>query len=45
MTSLAEIEAAIAELPETEVRQLAAWLQDYYWFWIGSHDDYEALIG
>lgn len=18
--------------------------EDYYWFWIGSHDDYEALI-
>lgn len=19
--------------------------EDYYWFWIGSHDDYDALIG
>ncbi|UBF23667.1 hypothetical protein K9N68_18010 [Kovacikia minuta CCNUW1] len=29
MTSLAEIEAAIAKLPEDEARQLADWLQDY----------------
>ncbi len=29
MTSLTEIESAITKLPEAEVRQLAAWLQDY----------------
>jgi wobble nucleotide-excising tRNase len=29
MNSLAEIEAAIANLPESDVRQLATWLQDY----------------
>lgn len=29
MTSLAEIEAAITQLPEAEARQLAVWLQDY----------------
>ncbi len=29
MISLTEIEAAIAQLPEAEARQLAVWLQDY----------------
>lgn len=29
MTSLLEIEAAIKQLPESDVRQLAAWLQEY----------------
>jgi hypothetical protein len=29
MNSLAEIEAAIANLPESDIRQLATWLQDY----------------
>lgn len=29
MTTILEIEAAIEQLPETDVRQLAAWLQDY----------------
>lgn len=29
MTSLPEIEAAIKQLPEHDMRQLAAWLQDY----------------
>ncbi len=29
MTTLLEIEAAIKQLPESDVRQLAAWLQTY----------------
>ena len=29
MTTLLEIEAAIKQLPESDVRQLAAWLQEY----------------
>jgi hypothetical protein len=29
MTSLPEIEVAIKQLPESDVRQLAAWLQTY----------------
>ncbi len=29
MTTLLEIEAAIKQLPESHVRQLAAWLQTY----------------
>lgn len=29
MTTLLEIEAAIKQLPENDIRQLAAWLQDY----------------
>lgn len=29
MTSLLEIEAAIKKFPESDVRQLAAWLQTY----------------
>lgn len=29
MTTLLEIEAAIKQLPESDVRQLAAWLQIY----------------
>lgn len=29
MTTLAEIEAAIKELPKTDVHQLSAWLQEY----------------
>ena len=29
MTTLPEIEAAIQQLPETDVRQLAVWLQNY----------------
>lgn len=29
MTNLLEIEAAIQRLPQGDVRQLAAWLQDY----------------
>jgi uncharacterized protein YdcH (DUF465 family) len=29
MTNLLEIEAAIKQLPENEVRQLATWLQNY----------------
>lgn len=29
MTNLAEIEAAIQQLPEEEVRQLSVWLQAY----------------
>ena len=29
MTTLAEIEAAIKELPKADVRQLSAWLQEY----------------
>ncbi|MGK7902517.1 MAG: hypothetical protein AB4352_14085 [Hormoscilla sp.] len=29
MTTLLEIEAAIKQLPERDVRQLAAWLQTY----------------
>ena len=29
MTTLPEIEAAIKELPEGDVRQLSAWLQEY----------------
>ncbi|NER94676.1 MAG: hypothetical protein F6J86_12690 [Symploca sp. SIO1B1] len=29
MTSLPEIEAAIAQLPEGHVRQLSVWLQEY----------------
>lgn len=29
MTTLPEIEAAIKELPEADVRQLSAWLQEY----------------
>lgn len=29
MTNLLEIAAAIKQLPENDIRQLAAWLQDY----------------
>lgn len=29
MTTLAEIEAAIKELPKADVRQLSTWLQEY----------------
>ncbi len=29
MTTLLEIEAAIKQLPESDVRKLAAWLQEY----------------
>ena len=29
MTNLLEIEAAIKQLPENDVRQLATWLQNY----------------
>jgi len=29
MTNLVEIEAAIKQLPENDVRQLATWLQNY----------------
>lgn len=29
MTTLPEIEAAIKQLPENDIRQLAVWLQDY----------------
>ncbi len=29
MTALLEIEAAIKRLPESEIRQLSEWLQDY----------------
>ena len=29
MPTLLDIEAAIKQLPESDVRQLAAWLQDY----------------
>jgi hypothetical protein len=29
MGTLPEIEAAIAQLPENDIRQLAAWLEDY----------------
>lgn len=29
MTPLLEIKAAIEELPENDIRQLAVWLQDY----------------
>nr|WP_290225837.1 hypothetical protein [Trichocoleus desertorum] len=29
MTELPEIEAAIKQLPENDIRQLAIWLQDY----------------
>ncbi|NHC34052.1 hypothetical protein [Scytonema millei] len=29
MTTLPEIEAAIKQLPEGDVRQLSAWLQEY----------------
>ena len=29
MTTLAEIETAIKQLPENDIRQLAVWLQDY----------------
>ena len=29
MTTLAEIEAAIKQLPEGDVRQLSGWLQEY----------------
>jgi hypothetical protein len=29
MTSLLEIEAAIKQLPESDVHKLAAWLQEY----------------
>jgi hypothetical protein len=29
MANLLEIEAAIKQLPEHDIRQLAAWLQDY----------------
>jgi hypothetical protein len=29
MTTLTEIEAAIKQLPEGDVRQLSAWLQEY----------------
>lgn len=79
-----EVETVIRQLPETEVRELAKWLQsyldemwdrqiesdlnngkldslidraeaditigkvkelvEYYWIWIGTHDEYESFL-
>ena len=45
MSTLEQIESAILTLPTQEFQQLREVKDGISWFWIGTHAEYDKLIG